>query len=82
MHHAARRRRGRPISPVFVEGVAGEIVTRRMKKQQVREDRAAVQPFLDICTTVLNDTLADTVCYRHPGFRLADDDTKATIVAA
>jgi hypothetical protein len=48
MHYAARRRCGEPISTAFVEGAVNEIVAKRMnKKQQMRWNRATVQPFLD-----------------------------------
>ena len=61
----------------------GEIIAKRMnKKQQMRWTRATVQPFLDVCTAVLNDTLEDAFRSPHPGFRLANDDHKATTAAA
>ncbi len=83
VHYAARRRRGEPISTAFVESVVGEIVAKRMnKKQQMRWKRATVQPFLDVRTAVLNDTLEDAFRHRHPGFRPANDDQKATAAAA
>ena len=57
--YAARRRRGEPISTAFVESAVNEIVAKRMNKvQQMRCNRATVQPFLDVRTAVLNDTLA------------------------
>ena len=60
VQYAARRRRGEPISTAFVESAVNEIVAKRMnKKQQMRWNRAAVQPFLDVRTAVLNDTLED-----------------------
>ena len=75
MHHAARRRRGQPISTAFVESAVNEIVAKRMnKKQQMRWNRTTVQPFLDVRTAVLNDTLEDAFRRRHPGFRPANDD--------
>jgi hypothetical protein len=53
-HYAARRRRGEPISTAFVESSVNEIIARRMnKKQQMRWNRATVQPFLDVRTAVL-----------------------------
>ena len=46
--YAARRRRGEPISTAFVESAVNEIVAKRMNKaQQMRWNRATVQPFLD-----------------------------------
>jgi hypothetical protein len=75
VHYAARRRRGEPISTAFVESAVNEIVAKRMnKKQQMRWNRATVQPFLDIRCAVLNDTLEDAFRHRYPGFRSANDD--------
>lgn len=83
VHYAARRRRGEPISTAFVESAVGEIVAKRMnKKQQMRWSRATVQPFLDVRTAVLNNTLEDAFRHRHPGFRPANDDHKASTAAA
>jgi hypothetical protein len=66
VHYAARRRRGEPISTAFVESAVNEIVAKRMnKKQQMRWSRTTVQPFLDVRTAVLNDTLEDAFRYRH-----------------
>src|SRR5271166_1357214 len=60
VHYAARRRNGEPISTAFVESSVNEIIAKRMnKKQQMRWNRATVQPFLDVRTAVLNDTLED-----------------------
>jgi hypothetical protein len=73
--YASRRRRGQPISTAFVESAVNEIVAKRMNKaQQMRWNRATVQPFLDLRTAVLNDTLEDAFRRRHPGFRPANDD--------
>ena len=75
MHYAARRRRGEAISTAFVESAVNEIIAKRMnKKQQMRWNRATVQPFLDVRTAVLNDTLADAFGHRYAGFRPANDD--------
>jgi hypothetical protein len=75
VHYAARRRRGEPISTAFVESAVNEIVAKRMNKaQQMRWNRATVQPFLDVRTAVLNDTLEDAFRRRHPGFRPANDE--------
>jgi hypothetical protein len=83
VHYAARRRCGEPISTAFVESVVNEIIAKRTnKKQQMRWNRAAVQPFLDVRTAVLNDTLEDAFRSRHPGFRPANDDHMATAAAA
>ena len=47
VHYAARRRRGEAISTAFVESSVNEIIAKRMnKKQQMRWNRATVQPFL------------------------------------
>jgi hypothetical protein len=52
-----------------------EIVAKRMnKKQQMRWNRATVQPFLDVRTAVLNETLEDAFRRHYPGFRPANDD--------
>ena len=75
VHYAARRRRGEPISTAFVEGAVNEIVAKRMnKKQQMRWNRATVQPFLDVRTAVLNDTFEDAFRRRYSGFHPANDD--------
>src|SRR4051812_41220499 len=44
------------------------------KAQQMRWNRATVQPFLDVRTAVLNDTLEDAFRQRYPGFRPTNDD--------
>jgi hypothetical protein len=75
VHYAARHRDGEPISTAFVESSVNEIIAKRMnKKQQMRWNRATVQPFLDARTAVLNDTLEDAFRRRYPGFRPANDD--------
>jgi hypothetical protein len=79
---AARRRRGEPISTAFVESAVNEIVAKRLNKaQQMRWNRATVQPFLDVRTAVLNGTLEDAFRQRYPGFRPANDHHKATAAA-
>ena len=40
----------------------------------MRWNRATVQPFLDLRTAVLNDTLEDAFRRHHPGFRPANDE--------
>jgi hypothetical protein len=81
--YAARRRCGEPTSTAFVESAINAIVAKRMNKaQQMRWNRATVQPFLDVRTAVLNDTLEDAFRHRYPGFRPANDDHKATEAAA
>jgi hypothetical protein len=80
--YAARRRRGEPISTAFVESAVNEIVAKRMtKRQQMRWDRATVQPFLDVRTAVLNDTLEDAFQRRYPGFRPANDGAVLPLAA-
>jgi hypothetical protein len=70
--YAARHRRGLPISTAFVESAVNEIVAKRMNKaQQMRWNRATVQPFLDVRTAVLNDTLEGAFRQRYPSFRPA-----------
>jgi hypothetical protein len=39
----------------------------------MRWNRATVQPFLDVRTAVLNDTLEGAFRQRYPGFRPAND---------
>jgi hypothetical protein len=82
VHYAARRRHGEAISTAFVESSVNEIIAKRMnKKQQMRWNRATVQPFLDVRTAVLNDTLDDAFRHRYPGFRPANDDEAITLAA-
>jgi hypothetical protein len=52
------------------------------KKQQMRWNRATVQPFLDVRTAVPNGTLEDAFRRRHPGLRPANDDRGPTAAAA
>jgi hypothetical protein len=44
-------------------------------------EQATVQPFLDVRTTVLNDTLADAFRHRYPGFRPVNDDEAIALAA-
>ena len=82
VHYAARRRSGEPISTAFVESAVNEIIAKRMnKKQQMRWNRATVQPFLDVRTAVLNDTLADAFRRRYPGFRPANGNEAVALAA-
>ena len=61
-----------PISTAFVESAVNEIVAKRMNKaQQMRWNRATVQPFLDVRTAALNDTLEDAFRQRYPGLPAA-----------
>jgi hypothetical protein len=65
-----------------VESAVNEIIAKRMnKKQQMRWNRATVQPFLDVRTAVLNDTLKDAFRRRYPGFRPANDDEAVALAA-
>ena len=48
----------------------------------MRWNRTTVQPFLDVRTAVLNGTLEGAFRRRYPGFRPANDDRRATTVAA
>jgi len=83
VHYAARRRNGEAISTAFVESSVNEIIAKRMnKKQQMRWNRATVQPFLDVRTAVLNDTLEDAFRNRYPGFHPANDDDEEIPLAA
>jgi hypothetical protein len=52
------------------------------KRRQMRWSRATVQPFLDVRTAVLNDTLEAAFRRRHPGFQPANDDHQLTGAAA
>jgi hypothetical protein len=52
------------------------------KKQQMRWNRATVQPFLDVRTAALNGTLENAFRQRYPGFRSANLDHTATALAA
>jgi hypothetical protein len=82
VHYAARRRNGEPISTAFVESSVNEIVAKRMnKKQQMRWNRATVQPFLDVRTAVLNDTLGDAFRHRYPGFHPANGNEAVALAA-
>jgi hypothetical protein len=81
--YAARRRRGEPIATSFVESAVDEIIAWRMAKaQQMRWSKPTVQPFLDVRTAVLNDTLEHAFRRRHPGFRPANNDRRPTAAAA
>ena len=83
VHYAARRRRGEPISTAFVESAVNEIVAKRMnKKQQMRWNRETVQPFLDVRTAMLNETLEEAFRSRYPGFRPTNDGDAITATAA
>jgi len=82
VHYAARRRNGEPISTAFVESAVNEIIAKRMnKKQQMRWNRTTVQPFLDVRTEVLNDTLEDAFRRRYPGCRPANVDGPIALAA-
>jgi len=66
----------------LVESAVNEIVAKRMnKKQQMRWNRMTVQPFLDVRTAVLNDTLEDAFRHCYPGFRSANDDQALSAAA-
>ena len=83
VHYDARRRHGEPIATSFVESAVEEIVAWRMAKaQQMRWSRATVQPFLDVRTAVLNDTLEGAYRRRHPGFRPTNDDRRPMAATA
>jgi hypothetical protein len=82
VYYAARRRRSEPISTAFVESAVNEIVAKRMnKKQQMRWNRTSVQPFLDVRTAVLDETLEDAFRHRYPGFRSANDNQARSAAA-
>jgi hypothetical protein len=82
VHYAARRRNGEPISTAFMESAVNEIIAKRMnKRQQMRWNRATVQPFLDVRTAVLNDTLEDAFRRRYPRFRPTNGDEVVALAA-
>jgi hypothetical protein len=57
-------------------------VAKRMnKKQQMRWNRATVQPIRDVRAAVLNDTLEEAFRRRYPSFRPANDDQAAAAVS-
>ena len=81
--YAARRQGGEAIATSFVESAVDEIIAWRMtKKQQMRWSRTTVPFFLDVRTAVLNGTLEDAFCRRHPDFRSANDNRGPTATAA
>jgi hypothetical protein len=83
VHYAARRRRVELIATAFVESAVDEIISWRMAKaQQMRWSKPSLQPFLDVRTAVLNDTLEAAFRRRHHGFRPANDDHRLTAAAA
>jgi hypothetical protein len=57
------------------------VAKRLNKKQQMRWNRTTVQPFLDVRTAVLNETLEDAFRHRYPGFRSANDDQALSAAA-
>ena len=68
---------------LVVESAADETVAWRMNKaQRMRWSRATVQPFLDVRTAVLNDTLEQAFRRRHHGFRPVNDNHGLTAAAA
>ena len=65
-----------------MESSVNEIIAKRMnKKQQMRWNRMTVQPFLDVRTAVLNDTIEDAFRRRYPGFRPANNDDAVALAA-
>ena len=51
------------------------------KRQQMRWNRATVQPFLDVRAATLNATLEDAFRHRYPGFRPANNDGAIALTA-
>ena len=47
----------------------------------MRWNRATVQPFLDVRTAVLNETLEGAFCRRYPGFRSTNGDEAVALAA-
>jgi hypothetical protein len=72
-----------PRPMTFVESAVNEIMAKRInKKRQTRWSGATMQPFLDVQTALLSDTLEDAFRHCHPGFQPANDDHRATAAAA
>src|SRR4051812_15579396 len=71
---------GRPRAPSSGSVHQG-VAKRTAKKQQMRWNKATMQPFLDVRTVVLNDMLEDAFRQRYPGFRPANDDQVLPAVA-
>jgi hypothetical protein len=67
--------------PAQTRGAAPLGAARLTYEQQMRWNRATVQPFLDARTAVLNDTLEGAFRRRYPRFRPPNDD-KAIALAA
>ncbi len=67
------------------EGQAGSLDVLEIRRPDTLHDvadfGAIVQPFLDVRTAVLNDTLEAAFRHRHPGFRPANDDHRLTAAA-
>ncbi len=73
--YGERQRKGEPISTGWVESTIHEIIAKRMAKaEQMRWNRWAVQPFLEVRSAVLNDTLAGSFPDRLRGFRPVDPE--------
>ena len=51
------------------------------KKQQMHWNRTTVQPFLDVRTAVLSETLESAFRHRYLGFRSANDDQVRSVAA-
>jgi hypothetical protein len=65
-----------------VQSSVNEIIAKRMnKKQQMRWNRATVQPFLDLRTAMLNDKLDDAFRRRYPGCRPANGNEVVALAA-
>jgi type I site-specific restriction endonuclease len=47
----------------------------------VKQVKETVQPFLDVRTAVLNDTLEDAFRHRYPGFRPANGNEAVALAA-
>ena len=65
-----------------MESAVDEIIAWRMnKRQQMRWSKPTLQPFLDVRTAVLNDTLEGAFRRRHHGFRPVNDNHGLTAAA-
>jgi hypothetical protein len=74
-----------PASSYSVAAFSWRHDPRKVRENQfsgATSNRATVQPFLDVRTAVLNETLEDAFRARYTGFRPANDDDRATATTA
>ena len=58
-----------------------EFIVSSTEPQQMRWSKPTLQPFLDVRTAALNDTLEDAFRRRHHGFRPVNDNHGLTAAA-